>query len=178
MAWIRDARVDEPTLARAAVAAARWRRWRRGRRRDDDEILADEILAGVSVVRSFPSYLRPGALDSFCRFAFALTPEAKGRILQGEANLQKRHEMRASHLRAARAGRFAHDAPFGSPDAPFLEIMVDRERLLEDALDALSTRPSADVKKPLRVRFVSDGVAEEGIDEGGVTKEFFQLLHL
>ena len=176
MAWIRDARVDEPTLARAAVAAARWRRWRRGRRRDDDEILADEILADVSVVRSFPSYLRPGALDSFCRFAFALTPEAKGRILQGEANLQKRHEMRASHLRAARAGRFAHDAPFGSPDAPFLEIMVDRERLLEDALDALSTRPSADVKKPLRVRFVSDGVAEEGIDEGGVTKEFFQLL--
>ena len=53
---------------------------------------------------------------------------------------------------------------------------MDRERLLEDALDALSTRPSADVKKPLRVRFVSDGVAEEGIDEGGVTKEFFQLL--
>ena len=130
----------------------------------------------VSVARSFPSYLRPGALDSFCRFAFALTPEAKGRILQGEANLQKRHEMRASHARAARAGLFAHDAPFGSPDAPFLEIVVDRERLLEDALDALSTRPSADVKKPLRVRFVSDGVAEEGIDEGGVTKEFFQLL--
>ena len=187
MAWIRDARVDEPTLARAAVAAARWRRGRRvgrrgrrGRRRnDDDEILADEespSSRSVSVVRSFPSYLRPGALDSFCRFAFALTPEAKGRILQGEANLQKRHEMRASHARAARAGRFAHDAPFGSPDAPFLEIVVDRERLLEDALDALSTRPSADVKKPLRVRFVSDGVAEEGIDEGGVTKEFFQLL--
>ena len=33
MAWIRDARVDEPTLARAAVAAARWRRGRRVGRR-------------------------------------------------------------------------------------------------------------------------------------------------
>ena len=178
MAWIRDEREDEPTLAQAAVAAARRRRARRRRATRENGAAADEGDEGEDEIssRSFPSYLRPGELTSFCQLAFALTPEAKGRILQGEANLQKRHEMRASHLSAVQAGRYAHDLPFGSPDAPFLEIVVDRERLLEDALDALSTRPPADVKKPLRVRFVSDGVAEEGIDEGGVTKEFFQLL--
>ena len=33
-----------------------------------------------------------------------------------------------------------------------------------------------DLKKPLRVTFVSNGVPEEGLDEGGVSREFFQLL--
>ena len=32
------------------------------------------------------------------------------------------------------------------------------------------------MKKPLRVIFYSNGVMEEGIDQGGVTKEFFQLV--
>ena len=51
---------------------------------------------------------------------FNLRRYSKGRILQGEANLQKRHEMRASQLTAMQAGRHSHDLPFGSPDAPFL----------------------------------------------------------
>ena len=32
------------------------------------------------------------------------------------------------------------------------------------------------MKKPLRVTFISNGVSEEGLDEGGVSREFFQLL--
>ena len=32
------------------------------------------------------------------------------------------------------------------------------------------------VKKPMRVTFFSSGVMEEGVDQGGVTKEFFQLV--
>ena len=122
------------------------------------------------------AHLRLGELASFCQLPFLLTPEAKGRILQGEANLQKRHEMRASQLSAMQAGRYSHNLPFGSPDAPFLEIIVDRENLLSNTLDAVARRPPADLKKPLRIKFTSEGVAEEGIDEGGVTKEFFQLL--
>lgn len=36
---------------------------------------------------------------------------------------------------------------------------------------------SQDLKKPLRVTFIgAEGVAEEGLDEGGVSREFFQLL--
>jgi hypothetical protein len=35
-----------------------------------------------------------------------------------------------------------------------------------------------ELKKPLRVTFLSDDgqVAEEGVDQGGVSREFFQLL--
>lgn len=33
-----------------------------------------------------------------------------------------------------------------------------------------------DLKKPMRVTFISEGVAEPAQDEGGVTKEFFQLI--
>ena len=57
-----------------------------------------------------------------------------------------------------------------------LEVVVERERVLGGTLAAVALRPPTDLKKPLRVKFTSDGVAEEGIDEGGVTKEFFQLL--
>ena len=32
------------------------------------------------------------------------------------------------------------------------------------------------LKKPLRVTFIHNGVPEEGVDEGGVSREFFQLL--
>jgi hypothetical protein len=40
----------------------------------------------------------------------------------------------------------------------------------------LSHRPPNDLKKPLRVKFISNEVVEEGLDEGGVSREFFQLL--
>lgn len=37
--------------------------------------------------------------------------------------------------------------------------------------------PLQDYKKPLRVTFIGPGgVAEEGVDQGGVSREFFQLL--
>jgi hypothetical protein len=71
--------------------------------------------------------------------------------------------MRASQLSAMQAGRYSHDLPFGSLDAPFLELIVDRENLLPDTLDAVARRPPADLKKPLRVKFTSDGMAEVGL---------------
>ncbi len=57
----------------------------------------------------------------------------------------------------------------------FLDIRIRRERVLEDALNQIVGRPH-ELKKPLRVTFISQGVEEEGLDQGGVKKEFFQLL--
>ena len=51
----------------------------------------------------------------------------------------------------------------------FLDIRVRREHLLADALSQILMRAS-DLKKPLRVTFLSGGVPEEGLDQGGVTK--------
>ena len=53
-------------------------------------------------------------------------------------------------------------------------IKIRRDHILEDSLDALVKEGiSSDInQKPLRVIFVN----EPAIDEGGVKKEFFQLL--
>ena len=44
--------------------------------------------------------------------------------------------------------------------------------LLQDALNEIARQRSKDLFKPLRVHFIG----EDGIDAGGVKKEFFQLL--
>ena len=53
----------------------------------------------------------------------------------------------------------------------YLFLEVRRENILEDTLNKI-VNPGINFKKPLRIQFVG----EPGIDEGGVRKEFFQLL--
>lgn len=108
-----------------------------------------------------------GPLVSLCQVPFIMTTEAKVRILQGESNLQKRNEMRNSHLMAVYEGR--------EDWSEFCELRVTRENLVQDAIEQVICR-TQDMKKPLRIAFTTAGVEEEGLDEGGVTKEFFQLL--
>jgi hypothetical protein len=56
-------------------------------------------------------------------------------------------------------------------ESPTLNIQVRRHNILDDSLRALSTQ-SRNFKKQMRVKFVG----EEGVDQGGVKKEFFHLL--
>ncbi len=108
-----------------------------------------------------------GPLVSLCQVPFIMTTEAKVRILQGESNLQKRNEMRNSHLLAVYEGR--------NDWTEFCELRITRENLVQDTIDQIICR-TRDLKKPLKVVFTTAGVEEEGLDEGGITKEFFQLL--
>eukprot|EP00873_Tetraselmis_striata_P041803 jgi/Tetstr1/462067/TSEL_007137.t1 len=124
--------------------------------------LRDEYLLSVEQ----PPARAP--IRSLCQVPFVFTPEAKSRILQGEANLQKRHEVTNSSFHALLAGM--HPGNF-----QWMHITVNRENLLEDALNEIIRRPQ-DLKKPLKVTFMSAGCVEEGLDEGGVTREFFMLL--
>ena len=55
---------------------------------------------------------------------------------------------------------------------PFLVIKVRRDYLIEDALQQIQITPPQFFKKPLKIKFEG----EEGVDEGGLRKEFFQLL--
>ncbi len=59
--------------------------------------------------------------------------------------------------------------PRMSPGAIALSLCVLR---VQDALDEIARQRPKDLFKPLRVHFIG----EEGIDAGGVKKEFFQLL--
>lgn len=56
--------------------------------------------------------------------------------------------------------------------AVFFVLQVRRDRLLHDTSVALACANPEDLRKPLKVRFAD----EEGVDEGGVQREFFRLL--
>jgi hypothetical protein len=57
----------------------------------------------------------------------------------------------------------------------WLELRIRRGHEVEDALSQLAGQKD-NLKKPMRVKFVSEGVDEEGEDQGGVRKEFFQIV--
>merc|ERR1712142_1228251 len=62
-----------------------------------------------------------------------------------------------------------------SQSAPYLKLSVRRDHLIEDSLMELEMvvmENPQDLKKQLVVEFDS----EQGIDEGGLSKEFFQLI--
>ncbi|GAX80909.1 hypothetical protein CEUSTIGMA_g8344.t1 [Chlamydomonas eustigma] len=137
--------------------------------------LKDEYLMFAELKNSSRSNYAVGAgmeaPTCLCQVPFLLTPEAKSRILQGEATVQKHHVMQNSAMAALMQG--LHPAAIGS--VAFLDIHVRRSHILQDSLQQIVSRPQ-DLKKPLRVTFISNGVPEEGLDEGGVSREFFQLL--
>lgn len=85
--------------------------------------------------------------------------------MQFDAMLQMRDQLDEALMRYL----FHHsmDGP-----APFLILQVRRSDLVADTLHQIQGRNSDDFKKPLKVKFIG----EDGIDEGGIQKEFFQLL--
>lgn len=99
---------------------------------------------------------------SFCDYPFVLDAGSKSRILQVDSDLEQRSR--------------AQDAVLAGPmmglASQYLILKVRRENVIEDSLQQL-VRLSADaLKKPLKVKFIG----EEGVDEGGVQKEYFQIL--
>jgi len=60
----------------------------------------------------------------------------------------------------------------GTVSSPYLVLKIRRDHIIEDALSELSRYPHDDLQSELKVQFVG----EEGIDQGGVQKEFFQLV--
>ena len=55
--------------------------------------------------------------------------------------------------------------------SPYIQLEIRREYMIEDTLDQLNLKET-NLKKPLKIKFIG----EEGVDEGGVKKEYFQLI--
>jgi len=98
---------------------------------------------------------------SFCTCPFLLDAATKSRILQIESAVQMHEQLEQSLFESIMTGR-----------APYLVLRVHRNRLIQDTLSQLQKQNSHDLKKPLKVQFIG----EQGVDEGGVKKEFFQLI--
>ncbi|KAJ1912086.1 hypothetical protein IWQ60_009830, partial [Tieghemiomyces parasiticus] len=99
---------------------------------------------------------------SFCNYPFILNPAMKSDILKIESVINMRRELQDTFFRAL----------FVGVTSPYLVLEIRREHIVRDALCQLADKSTTDLQKQLKVRFVG----EEAIDEGGVQKEFFQLI--
>lgn len=97
-------------------------------------------------------------------YPFLISASAKSRILLAEASILQQHYQAEGARQVLMTG--------GQVYIPYFLISIEREHLLAQALIQIGSATVGDLRKPLKVKFVG----EEGIDEGGVTKEFFQLL--
>ncbi|KND03875.1 uncharacterized protein SPPG_01327 [Spizellomyces punctatus DAOM BR117] len=121
---------------------------------------------------------------SYFNYPFLFDPTAKTRIMHIDAMVQMSLEFEDAFVHQAlvvHAQRFLQDSPsvvqlehnLKQATNPFLVLEIRRQHLVQDALDQIRKK-GADLKKPLKVRFIGGG--EEGMDQGGVQKEFFQVI--
>lgn len=122
---------------------------------------------------------------SWFSYPFLLPPSVKRKILQLDAMSQMSAEYEdacVNHTLVVHARRLLSDAPgmvrhlednLKSATCPYLLLEIRRQHFVTDALHQVSAK-WVDLKKPLKVRFIGGG--EEGMDQGGVQKEFFGIL--
>eukprot|EP00871_Galdieria_phlegrea_P003686 jgi/Galph1/4318/GphlegSOOS_G2983.1 len=116
------------------------------------------------------------SLFSFCGHPYVLDESAKTRVLYAEA----REAMKSEVVRSLwMNSQTVVVGPWGIPfiagtDSPYCYLHVRRASLVQDALSVISNADPRELRKPLRVVFLG----EEGVDEGGLQKEFFQLIIL
>jgi ubiquitin-protein ligase E3 A len=122
----------------------------------DDDIVRD-------YERQLLNERRPTEQKEFCfsRFPCLVDTRFKSMLLQFEAIVQTRQQLQSAAIRSL----------FSQGEDPYLTLNIRRDRLVQSALWEVQ-RKTDSLKKPLRIQFIG----EEGIDAGGVRKEFFQLL--
>ena len=100
-----------------------------------------------------------------CNNVFLLSPGAKRNLLQVENQI--------TMVQAAQAGGVSYDAARREfLFQPYFVLPVDRQYMLQQTLQAVSAASPGELRKSLKIVFKG----EDGVDAGGVTKEFFQLL--
>eukprot|EP00903_Cladosiphon_okamuranus_P014085 g13092.t1 len=112
----------------------------------------------------------PAEFKSLISFGEVLDPASKAAILSLDSHVQMRGTINSELQEAMMFGGFGNVGL--SAVSPHLELSVRRSNIVADSLVALVMLPEEDLKKPLRVAFVG----EEGVDEGGVQKEYFQVM--
>ncbi|KAJ3069033.1 putative E3 ubiquitin-protein ligase HTD2 [Podochytrium sp. JEL0797] len=125
------------------------------------EFYNDAIKEVISMKEDYSRWKASSGF-SFFNYPFLLDSQAKGEILKIENMITMRHELQDSFFRAM----------FIGVNSPYLHLEVRRDHVVRDAIAQLANKTCHDLKKQLRVTFVG----EEGIDDGGIQKEFFQMV--
>ncbi|KAF7551962.1 hypothetical protein G7046_g7566 [Stylonectria norvegica] len=124
------------------------------------------LLDNADLVFEFQNWEAKESRFSFCQYPFVLSIWAKTQILEHDAHRQMKNK--------------ARDALFNNLNNhtnvnQYLDLDIRRDCLVDDSLKQVSATVGAlneDVKKQLRIKFRG----EEGIDAGGLRKEWFLLL--
>ncbi|KAH8299588.1 hypothetical protein KR044_003261 [Drosophila immigrans] len=146
-----------------------------------DEFYNEALSEHIQMHQDYLSYktlameseLGSSSTNYFCfmLYAFILTPATKVDALYYDCRMRMYSE-RYSSLYSI-LNNFGQDGQEGA--RPDLKLTVRRDQLINDALiglELVAMSNPKDLKKQLVVEFVG----EQGIDEGGVSKEFFQLI--
>jgi len=92
-------------------------------------------------------------------------------VLKAENEVRQRSEQQRQVLNQE-GWSFLQGGAAVHPATVFFILEVRRDQLVADTTLALERAQPEELQKPLKVKFKG----EEGIDEGGVTKEYFRLL--
>lgn len=120
----------------------------------------------VEMDRDFTYHRESGTRFSFLKYPFVLSTATKSLGLFFDNRVRMYSERRMTLL---------YGLVHGQINSPYLKLRVRRDHLIQDALvrlEMIAQDQPDDFKKQFFVEF--DG--EQGIDEGGVSKEFFQLV--
>lgn len=124
------------------------------------------LLDDSDLVSDFEAWERKLDRFSFCQHPFLLSIGAKIQILEYEAKRQMENKARDAFFDSILTNRVVQQ---------FLVLNIRRECLVDDSLKAVSEvigSGGEDIKKGLRINFKG----EEGVDAGGLRKEWFLLL--
>ena len=107
----------------------------------------------------------------FCliSYIFLFDPASKNEILKIFNDQKQAHQILDSLNNIG--GILPFNNNLDNPFTIFFILNIRRDNIIEDTLNAVSN-PNINLQKPLKVKFVN----EQGVDEGGVRKEFFMLL--
>ncbi|ORE10196.1 hypothetical protein BCV72DRAFT_302155 [Rhizopus microsporus var. microsporus] len=99
---------------------------------------------------------------AFCQYPFLISMGSKMKIVEFDAKQQMETKWREA---------FFNMLFYQKLSMPYLILRVSRDNLIEDSLRQLAQN-ELDLKKSLRIEFIG----EEGVDAGGLRKEWFLLL--
>ncbi|KAI9266929.1 hypothetical protein BDA99DRAFT_507009 [Phascolomyces articulosus] len=116
----------------------------------------------VNLLADFESWQSRSGKFAFCQYPFLISMGAKMQILEADAKRQMETKWREAFFNML----FHQKASM-----PYLVLRVRRENLIDDSLRQLAQN-ELDLKKSLRIEFIG----EEGVDAGGLRKEWFLLL--
>ena len=138
-----------------------------------EEFYNEPLNETIEMDRDFANWKMPGQdytekpKFSFMSNPFILNPATKAQALYYDNRIMMYRERRMNLFQSMMSGPEQFN--------PYLKLQIRRDHIIEDALVELEVvvlENPQDLKKQLMVEFDS----EQGIDEGGLSKEFFQLI--